>query len=123
MSKIEYDRDISTSARFAEGFFNGLKISVCHALTYGIYISKEDSVKHGTTFARQYFPHIARSSVFFTALMSSTYGMRQLVLSHRDLILSKLHSLHPIFKRNKALTDITIYFGIFLPLGTACNYI
>ena len=40
MSKLEFDRDISASTRFAEGFFNGIKWSICHAFTFGIYHSK-----------------------------------------------------------------------------------
>ena len=40
MSKLEFDRDISASTRFAEGFFNGIKWAICHAFTFGIYHSK-----------------------------------------------------------------------------------
>ena len=80
MSKMEVDHDISPSTRCAEGFYNGLKLAFCHAFTYGIYFSKEEAMKKGTSFGREYLGHMGKSTFFYTLLMSSTYGMRQLVL-------------------------------------------
>jgi hypothetical protein len=38
------------------------------------------------------------------------------------MVISRLHSLHPYFRKNRALVDIILYMGIFLPLGTVFNY-
>lgn len=123
MSKLEFDRDVHTSTRFAEGFYNGLLISLCHSFTYGIYLAKEDSIKNGRSFRAEYLRHMPKATTFYCIFSSATWGMRHLVLSNRDVIMSKLFQIHPIFKHNRTLTDLTLYMGIFLPLGTAINYI
>jgi hypothetical protein len=76
MSKLDFDRDIKASTRFAEGFLNGLKLSICHAFTYGVYHAKELSKTNNTPFKTEYFKHISRSSLFYPLLMSTTYGQR-----------------------------------------------
>lgn len=80
MSKMELDSDISPSTRFAEGFYNGLKLALCHSMTFGIYYTKEEAIKKGTTFRQEYLRHLGKSTFFYSVLMSTTYGMRQLVL-------------------------------------------
>ena len=87
MSKMEYDRDISPSTRFAEGLFNGLKLVVCHSFTYAIYLAKERSLANNTAFKREYATHMFKATVFYPILLGTTYGMRQLVLMNKDLIL------------------------------------
>ena len=74
MSKLEFDREIRPATKFAEGFLNGIKLAVCHALTYGIYYSKEDSLQKGTTFKAEYVKHLGKSTFFYTLLMGGTYG-------------------------------------------------
>ena len=123
MAKVDYDRDITPLTRFAEGIYNGLKWAFCYSFTFGIYTSKRISVDYQTSFRYEYFRHIGKASIFFPILTSTTYGMRQLVLFNRDTIISKLHSLHPFFRKNRASVDIILYWLIFLPLGTACNYL
>jgi hypothetical protein len=120
---MEVDHEISATTRFAEGFYNGLKFAICHTFTYGIYFSKEEAVKHATSFRYQYIRHIGRVFVFYPLLLSTTYFSRQVVLTNRDVITASLHRIHPIFKRSKALTEILMQFGIYLPLGIALNYI
>ena len=119
---MEYDRDISPSTRFAEGLFNGVKLVVCHSFTYAIYMAKERALANNTTFKWEYCTHMCKATIFYPVLLGTTYGMRQLVLMNKDLILSKMHSIHPIFRRSRSLTDICLYFMIFSPLGIACNY-
>ena len=123
MSRLDFDRDVSVLSRFADGFYNGVKWTICYSFTFGIYHSKQLQLDNNTTFRREYYRHMTKASVFFPLLMSSSYGMRQLVLMNRDLIISRLHSLHPYFRKNRALVDITIYMAIYIPLGTALNYL
>ena len=91
MSKMDFDRDISASTRFAEGLYNGIKLVICHSFTYAIYVAKERSVTNNTTFKWEYATHMCRASVFYPVLLATTYGNRQLVLTNRDRIMSKLH--------------------------------
>lgn len=76
MSKLEFDRDISASTRFAEGFYNGIKWAICHAFTFGIYHSKYLELENKTSFRKEYLRHMAKATVFFPLLLCSTYGMR-----------------------------------------------
>ena len=137
MSKLECEHDILPSTKSAEGFYNGLKFSLCHALTFGLYMSKEDSLNKGTSFKFEFAKNSCRSIVFFSLLSAAIlitfalhqmhtsfiHGQRQLVLVNRDIILARLHSLHPLFQRKRALTDITLYSMMFAPLGIGMNYI
>ena len=123
MSKLECEHDIFPSTKSAEGFYNGLKFSLCHALTFGLYMSKEDSLIKGTSFKFEFAKNSCRSIVFFSLLSAAIHGQRQLVLVNRDIILARLHSLHPLFQRKRALTDITLYSMMFAPLGIGMNYI
>ena len=99
MSKMDFDRDISPSTRFAEGLFNGIKLVICHSFTYAIYVAKERSVANSTTFRWEYATHMCRAGAFYPVLLATTYGSRQLVLMNRDRILSKLHSINPVFRK------------------------
>lgn len=76
MSKQEYDREVLASTRFAEGLYNGLKMTVCHALSAGIYYSKELSIANGTSFKREYFRNLGKASLFYPLFFGSIYGMR-----------------------------------------------
>ena len=123
MSKLEFERDIDVSTRYAEGFFNGLILACCHSLSFGIYMAKEDSIAKGTSFKAQYLRNTGKAFLFYSIFSSATYGQRQFILSRREVIMHKLSSVHDIFKRSRALTDITLYMAIFAPLGLALNYI
>ncbi len=117
---MQVDHNISPGTRCAEGFFNGLKLSICHALTYGIYFSKEESLKNQTSFLREYLKHVPKSSAFYCVLISATYGMRQLVFQNKDVIMARMH---PSLRRQRTAAEILMYFGVYLPMGTAINYL
>ncbi len=123
MSKQDFDREMLPSTRFAEGWYNGLKMTICHALTYGIYYSKDLSITNGTSFKHEYLKNLCKASLFYPLLFSTIYATRQYVLLNRDTIIYRLHQTHPLFKKKPALIDIIIYFLIYFPLGTAVNYI
>jgi hypothetical protein len=57
MADFKGERDINVSTRFAEGFFNGLKFSIVHALVYAPYYSKVESMINKTSFAKEFLKH------------------------------------------------------------------
>lgn len=95
MSKMQFEPEVYPSTRFAEGFYNGLKFSLCHALTFGIYSSKEHALANATSFRREFVVNFFKTMPFYALVFGSIYGMRQLVLCNRDVITSRLYSLHP----------------------------
>ena len=68
------DLDVSSGTRFAEGFYNGLKLTMIHGMTAGIYYSKEESIIKGTTFRREYLKNLGRASLLYTFITSTRYN-------------------------------------------------
>ena len=87
---LESAQKISASTRFAEGFFNGMKFSIVHALVYAPFISKERSIEMKTSYLREYILHCSKAVCFYTGILSCTFGMRHLVAENKDRILFDL---------------------------------
>ena len=123
MTSLEFEHDIRVSTKFAEGVFNGLKLSAMYLATFGIYYAKDEALATATSFRWQYLKTSCKALFFFPLLNAAIYGQRQYVLTRRDEIMARLHSIHPVFRKRRAITDLTIYFLIFAPVGFGINYI
>jgi len=77
---------VSAKTRAAEGFFNGLKFSIVHALTYAPFYSKQASLDSGRSFWLEYSIKASRACFFYTGILSATFGMRHLVAENKELL-------------------------------------
>ena len=66
----------SPAMRFAEGFFNGLKFSFAHAFTIAPFYAKELSIHNKSSFLLEYVKQVGRASIFYTGMLSLTFGCR-----------------------------------------------
>ena len=74
----------SASTRAAEGLFNGLKMSVVHALVYAPFYSKAEALQQGRNFWPVYALKCMRACFFYSGILSCTFGMRHLISENKD---------------------------------------
>ncbi len=113
----------STSTRFFEGFVTGLKFSFVHNLVYAPFFSKERSLEKETRYLREYVSHAGKACVWYSVILSLTYGMRHAVITNKDRILFDLtYNIKPLRQR-KSITDVMLYMMFAWPLGFAINHL
>ena len=114
---------MSASTRAAEGFFNGLKFTLIHALTYAPYWTKAICIEQGLPFWPQYVKKVLKSSFFYCGILSATFGMRHLVAENKDRLTFDLQYNVPLFQKSKVATDIVLYCCFCWPIGFAVNHL
>ena len=113
----------STSTRFFEGFVTGLKFSFVHNLVYAPFFSKERSLEKGTRYLHEYVSHAGKACLWYSVILSLTYGMRHAVISNKDRILFDLtYNIKPL-REKKTVTDIMLYMMFAWPFGFAINHL
>ena len=113
----------STSTRFFEGFVTGLKFSFVHNIVYAPFFSKERSLERGTKYLREYVNHAGKAFLWYSVILSLTYGLRQTVIANKDIILFDLTYNIKILREKKKVTDIMLYMMFAWPLGFAINHL
>ena len=94
---------MSAKTRAAEGFFNGLKFSVVHALTYSPFYSKLAALDTGRSFWIEYGKQVTRACFFYTGILSATFGMRHLVAENKDRLRFDLQYNIPQLRQYRAV--------------------
>lgn len=75
---------MSAGTRAAEGFYNGLKFSMVHALMYAPFYAKLQSLETNRNFWLEYSIKVSRACFFYTGILSATFGMRHLVAENKS---------------------------------------
>lgn len=81
---------ISPHTRFFEGFFNGIKFGIVHSLVFAPFTAKQLSIDTGVGYGRAYVGQCVKAFGFYSVVLASTFGLRQLVVDHKDTILFEL---------------------------------
>ena len=113
---------MSAGTRAAEGFFNGLKFSVVHALTYAPFYSKMASLETGRSFWLEYGIKTGKAFLFYTGILSTTFGMRHLVAENKERLRFDIQYNMPFMMKYPVAQDILLYCGFSWPIGFAINY-
>ena len=114
---------ISSSTRFAEGFFHGAKFSIVHAITYAPFYAKERSLENGRSLKFEYQIQCGKAFVFYTGVLSLTFGMRHFIAEKRPNIIATIEQGAPFMKKKPVATDILLYMMISWPIGLTGNYL
>ena len=114
---------ISSSTRFAEGFFHGAKFSIIHAITYAPFYAKERSIENGRAFKFEYPIQCCKAFAFYTGVLSLTFGMRHFIAEARPGIISGLENNLPFMRKQPVAVDILLYMLISWPIGFTGNYL
>jgi hypothetical protein len=83
-------QNFTAKTRFFEGFLNGLKYTAVHSLVYAPFVAKSVSLEKGTRFASEYTKHCIGAFVFYSMVLGSVCGLRQMVVENKDTILFEL---------------------------------
>ena len=111
------------STRFFEGFLTGAKFSIIHNLVFAPFFSKERSLENGTRYFREYISHAGKACVWYSIILSLTFGMRHAVINNKDIILFDLTYNVPWLRKKKHVTDIMLYMMFAWPLGFGINHL
>ena len=115
----EFNGDSST--RFAEGAFNSIKFTMVHGLLYAPFFAREKAFENKTSFVREYGRHMVRASLFYTVVLSYTFGSRTLLAKNRERFLFDMQYNSSFLRKNRTACDLIMYFGMSLPLGLFLN--
>lgn len=115
-------RQTCAKTRAAEGFFNGVKFSVVHALTYAPFYAKQAALDSGRSFWHEYSIKASRASFFYCAILTSTFGMRHLVAENKELLRFDMQYNIPVLQKYPVAQDLLLYCGFSWPIGFAINY-
>ena len=95
---MEPQNDIRADTRFFEGLYNGTKFAIVHALLISPYSAKEKSLYSGRTFRYEYLAHCSKAFLFYSGIMSTTFGLRHLVCNNKSSITRALQDNVPPLK-------------------------
>ena len=113
---------VNASTRAAEGGFNGLKFSAVHALIYAPFYSKATALETGRSFWLEYALKTSKACIFYTGILSWTFGMRHLMAENKDSCLFEIQYRLPFLRKYRAVQDVMLYCGFSWPIGFAINY-
>lgn len=89
---------VNASTRAAEGFFNGLKFSVVHALLYSPFYSKAEALETGRSFWPIYLRKSFAACFFYSGILGATFGMRHFASENKDRLRFDLQYNLPVIR-------------------------
>ena len=92
-------------------------------MTYAPYMAKERSLELNTRYLTEYVLHCSKATVFYSGVLSSTFGMRHLIAENKDRLLFDMQYNVPPLRNNKTATDILLYLMFSWPIGLALNVV
>ena len=102
--------------------FEGLKLSLLHATVYAPFYAKAEALESGRPFLYEYAIRTSRATMFFTCILSATFGMRHTVFHYKDQMRFTLQYHIPYIRSSKQAQNTILYCGFTFPLGFAIYY-